>query len=93
MPQVPLGRSFALHACSVLLSTPILGQLTALITAQTMGATTRTLSPRTSGALEVVSRGLCRSPALLVAHFCPLKKGEGLLWDGDRKGLHIRHSK
>jgi len=74
MPQLPLDRSFALHACSALLvrlSMPILGQRTAQITAQTMGATTCTLSPRTPGALEVVPHGLSRSSASLIAHPCP----------------------
>jgi len=63
----PTGGS----ALLVRLSTPILGRWTARMTAWIMGATAHTLPPRTPGALEVVSRGLCRSPARLIVHPFP----------------------
>jgi len=76
MSQVPLDRSFALHVCLVPSPTrvtfnPDPGPTDSTNNITDHGSNDSHFTPRTSGALEVASCGLCRSPARLIAHPCP----------------------
>jgi len=76
MSQVPLDRSFALHACPVPSPTratfnPDPGPTDSTDDITDHKSNDSRFTPRTPGALEVVSCGLCRSPARLIAHPFP----------------------